>query len=93
MKKAATAKVFSEKDLKPDNRPISMSVHIHTARTTDASKPTTKANIHKAVMMKTPFSHLKRPLANGRNNTSISNQMMPTCIPDKASTCDMPATE
>ena len=81
MKKATTLKVFMEKTLEPDKRPSSISMHITTARTTEGSSPTMKAKPHNKTMTIPPFSH--------RNK----NQIMPMCIPDKARTWDIPATE
>ena len=81
MKKAATLKVFMEKTLEPDRRPNSINMHMTTARTTEGSSPTIKAKVHNKGITSPPFSH--------RNK----NQIIPICIPDKASTWAIPATE
>ena len=74
MTKAVMLKVFIENTLEPDKRPNSINIHMTTARTTESSNPTIKANPHNKGITSPPFSH--------RNK----NQMIPMCIPDKAST-------
>ena len=93
MKKAATDKVFREKCFTPAKVASSISIHMMTARTTDASSPTTKAKVHNNRMTAVPFNHLKRFPNKKRNRPFNKNQMIPMCMPDKDNTWAMPATE
>ena len=69
MKKAAMDKVWMDKDLRPDTRPHSKSMHMITARTTDASKPAIKANAHNNIVATKHFNLRKGTLFNGFNAT------------------------
>ena len=94
MKKAAIPNVFKDSAFLPAHRPNSMSMHMITARTTEASRPDTKAKHHNMRVAKSHFSHRIREICSkGLKQKLNSIQTIPTCKPDKASTCEIPATE
>ena len=93
MKNAATANVFTDIGRTPANRPNPKHIHIRTARTTDGSRPTTKAKAHNAIVTIAHLNHSKRFLKKRPNTPFSKNQTIPICIPDKARTCEIPAAE
>ena len=70
-----------------------MSMHMITARTTEASSPATKAKHHNISGDTPHFSQRPhRLLSNGFSKKPKSIHTIPLCNPDKASSCEMPAT-